>query len=225
MSHTLRDQLCIQQNMKSIKRMEHDLKPRKTHYDAQMRLRMIYAIEHGIHVDDVAEIFGVSRRVLYEWKTKYEQRGLEGLEEAPRTGRPSFLSDKKIKRCMDNIQKPGKIPNAKKLREEIHKSHGIKYSKSGIRRILAKNGHTFKKIMPVHVRAATNEEADIWRKKNLPKIRKLQKQGYKLVALDEASVEIDSESRYGYCKRGTRLYATYTGTKQKVPIIGAMVED
>ena len=211
--------------MKAIKRMEHDLVPRKTHYDTQMKLRMLYAIEQGVHIDIVAKSFGVSRRALYEWNEKYQERGLEGLEAAPRTGRPPLLPDKKIKKCIDNIARRCEILTAKKLREEIHKVHGILYSEDGVRKILARNGLTYKKAMTVHARSATNEEASEWRKKNIPKIRKLCSENYTLVSLDEATAELNSPARYGYAEKGEKLHVIYHGTKQKTCVFGVITQD
>ena len=211
--------------MERKKRIMTDLQPRKKHYDPEIKLRILCAMEQGIKMESITASFGITRQTIHDWRKRYDAFGLEGLEEGSRRGRPSFLTDKQIQKCVENITTSNKFITAKLLRDKIYNKHSIRYSKSGIRYILAKNGLTYKKLDSVHANAATNNEAEQWRKKNIPKIRRARAKGFTLMTLDEAKSELDSGSRYGYARRGKRLYSTYHGKRQQIGIFGAIAEN
>lgn len=192
-----------------------DLQPRKKHYDSEIKLRILCQVEQGIAIESIVKSFGITRQTIHDWKKRYDARGLEGLEEGPRSGRPMYLSNKKICRCVKNITASGRFVTAKLLRDEIHNKHGILYSESGIRGILARNGLTYKKLNPVHARASTNEENAKWRKKNIPKIRRAQAKGFTLAVCDETKSEMDDGLERLGMRKPAGLHLSFTTARSR----------
>src|SRR4051794_33161956 len=52
------------------------------------RARILLAIADGRRPGQVAKDLGVSRPTVYTWIHRFNDRGLQGLEDQPRSGRP-----------------------------------------------------------------------------------------------------------------------------------------
>ncbi|QDV34635.1 helix-turn-helix domain-containing protein [Tautonia plasticadhaerens] len=52
------------------------------------RARILLAIADARRPSQVAEGLGVSRPTVYTWSHRFDDRGLHGLEDQPRAGRP-----------------------------------------------------------------------------------------------------------------------------------------
>ena len=57
------------------------------------RGRIILLLADGVTITDIAATVGMSRRHIYKWVQRFLQQGLEGLQNKPRRGRQSHLSD------------------------------------------------------------------------------------------------------------------------------------
>lgn len=52
------------------------------------RARIVLAASEGLTTEQIAQRVGCSERTVKKWRPRYERRGLEGLSDAPRSGRP-----------------------------------------------------------------------------------------------------------------------------------------
>ena len=57
------------------------------------RLHGILLLCKGYSCNEVADLFGHSRRTVQYWAKRFEQSGFAGLEEAHRSGRPAAVDD------------------------------------------------------------------------------------------------------------------------------------
>ncbi len=57
-------------------------------------------IGDGIGVTEISGRLQVSRPTVYKWQRRYEQEGVDGLHDHPRSGRPTKLTEAKIKRIL-----------------------------------------------------------------------------------------------------------------------------
>ena len=204
-------------------RIENDIQPRDAHYNSELRLRIIYMAEQdNTPPEDVARAFGISVRTIQNWRSAYDENGMAGLDDAPKSGRRPFIPKAEVKKSKDNVQKKDGIPTLSSIKEDIIDKHNVVYSENAIWKILNKMDITHKKAEPVHARAATNEEIDAWSEKNIPIIDQYCSKGHTLMAQDEVHMYLDSDHQHGYAEKGERLYKTYQGKKQKVSIIGAI---
>src|SRR3954463_8538236 len=57
-----------------------------------LRHQAIVLAKQGRSAPEIARALGCSRRAVQSWVAKYNRRGLQGLQEAPHTGRPPRLA-------------------------------------------------------------------------------------------------------------------------------------
>jgi hypothetical protein len=64
----------------------------KAPYRKVIRARMILLLAAGESFTAVSRKVGVARRIVYKWAKRFQQEGLAGLEDRPRSGRPARFS-------------------------------------------------------------------------------------------------------------------------------------
>lgn len=69
---------------------------RKTAQGLALRARIVLACAMGASNVAVAEELGVTPQTVGKWRTRFVERGLEGLLDEPRPGRPRQISDAKV---------------------------------------------------------------------------------------------------------------------------------
>lgn len=65
------------------------------------RARIILLFGEGRTAEEVAAESGYSRNAVYRWGKRYEECGLDGLNDETRSGRPRRLSKKKVREILD----------------------------------------------------------------------------------------------------------------------------
>lgn len=69
------------------------------------RLDLIILLCNGHSVTEVSKLYGVNRATLHRWVHKLNAKGIEGLLESPRVGRPRELSKEKFMELRDDLMK------------------------------------------------------------------------------------------------------------------------
>lgn len=64
------------------------------------RAKIILALDRGQTPTAVAEAQQTSAKSVHKWRTRYLEAGLDGLSDQPRSGRPSEISEKTVKRVL-----------------------------------------------------------------------------------------------------------------------------
>lgn len=121
----------------------------------RQRAHAILLNSKGFTIDNLANIFEVDRDTISCWLNKWEQLGLSGLEDKPRSGNPGILTltEKKlvIELCQEN---PRSISN---IRASLFEKTGKRVSESVIKRLLKAAKLTWKRVRKV-VKNKRNEE-------------------------------------------------------------------
>ncbi len=60
------------------------------------RAKMLVLGSTGHTVEEIADQLGVSRQTVARWLGRFEAKGMKGMEDAPRSGRPHVILDSKI---------------------------------------------------------------------------------------------------------------------------------
>jgi len=60
------------------------------------RARIIALAQQGVHAPAIAAALGVSESVVRRWVGRFNERGLEGLRDAPRSGRPATYTTEEV---------------------------------------------------------------------------------------------------------------------------------
>lgn len=75
---------------------QRELRRRATKYTLPyfevLRARMILMAAQGMANDDIAQALATRREVVSQWRKRFFEQRLPGLEERPRTGRPRAFS-------------------------------------------------------------------------------------------------------------------------------------
>lgn len=110
------------------------------------RLIAAIAYKHGVAQTELAEWFGVERKTVYNWLSRLEERpdALEdAARDAPRSGRPSKLSDDQRAQLADLL---GNTPesagyegsewDSSLLRRHVRDEYGVEYTAASCLRLL-----------------------------------------------------------------------------------------
>ena len=111
--------------------------------NARLRIRLL-AISHftdGHSRTQISKYLKVSRTSINKWVKDYLEYGLEGLNEKPRSGRPSKLTPTNLKMLkeyvLDNAIKPkGGRLQGEDIKEYIELTFNVTYQKTNIYHLL-----------------------------------------------------------------------------------------
>jgi len=117
------------------------------------RLNMVYHVARGHSSREVASWYGVSFKQVVNWVHRFEQNGIEGLENRSGRGRKSYLTDQQMDKIRSIVLE--KSPedygiNAKKwsgpgILKVIKEQFGVDYKPSQSYKLIEKMGLVFKK--------------------------------------------------------------------------------
>jgi transposase len=114
----------------------------------------------GMRRDQAARAAGMDRQTLRDWVHRYHAEGVEGLRDRPRPGRPCGLDEgqqaalKGLILRGPRLERDGCVAwRARDLRELAERRFGVRYSESGVRRLLRGLDLSWQKARPVHPEA------------------------------------------------------------------------
>ena len=73
---------------------------------SHIRMMAVKALLLGVSHDQVAELYGVSRRTLSTWVNRFNSQGIDGLIEQRRSGRPVKIRPEKADQFRELIKHP-----------------------------------------------------------------------------------------------------------------------
>jgi len=121
------------------------------------RIRGIILLKKGHRLQEIANIMGVNRRTVYNWRRRYEEEGIEGLKTREKPGRKRKLSDEDMERLKD-LLKQKEYWTTREVRDLIKIEFGIEYTLRHITRILRKLGMKYQKPYVNDYRRPENAE-------------------------------------------------------------------
>src|SRR6187399_2151360 len=122
-------------------------------------LALANALE-GLPREEAARLAGMTGQTLRDWVHRYNAEGVEGLRDRPRPGRPCALDEGQRAALKALILRGPKLERdgcvawrARGLRELAERRFGVRYSESGVRRLLRGLDLSWQKARPVHPEA------------------------------------------------------------------------
>ncbi len=187
---------------------------------AFVRMKAIHTLLRGIDHGTVATVFDVTRQTLARWIKKFNTRGIDGLIDAPRSGRPSHMTVDQKRRYRELIEHPDQAGQthwtAKKfcgyLREELN--HEVGYRT--VVRWLHDEGFRLKVPRPwsdrqdEDARIAFVERVKTW----------LEDEDVDLWYQDEMGVEGDPRPRRRWIQKGEQGKVTRNGDHVRMNVSG-----
>ncbi len=116
------------------------------------------------HIELVASELHKSRAWAYKWYKRYNEEGLEGLRDKPRSGRPSFMDEENIMKIRTELSASNTGWSTKEVMDHIEKKTGIKYHEDHIRRLLHQWGFSLKAPEKRFVKRASDKEIKDFKK-------------------------------------------------------------
>lgn len=130
----------------------------KTHPSARTRMRAhaILLSERRYSVDQIADIYEVDRDSVSAWLDRWEEGGLDSLDDDPRSGRPPTLTAQEQKRALQETKKDPRSLKCALARFE--QAVGKVISRDTLKRLLKGAGYVWKR-MRRSLRAKRDEAA------------------------------------------------------------------
>jgi len=119
------------------------------------RLHGLLLITGGQSCQQVAELFGGDRRTVQRWVKRFETRGLEGMREGERPGRPATLDARQwvalgrdLRRDPEEFGHAGHLWDGKLLSEHLCVRYGVTLGVRQCQRIFGQMGFRLRKPRP-----------------------------------------------------------------------------
>lgn len=122
-------------------------------FKVALRLFMVYQVALGHSARHLSRIYNISFKQITNWVHRFEDHGLEGLEDRPGRGRKAKLSKEALKRIKSVVLKSA--PSRQGMEGErwtgpllgrwLEREYGIRYEKMQVYNILRKMGIRFQK--------------------------------------------------------------------------------
>lgn len=127
--------------------IRHDERP-----EVRQRATAIRMLHLGNHPTDVAKVMAVSLPTLYTWHARWQEKGLEGLANRPKSGRPGKANEEYCRVLEETLAKEPpdfgygfNIWTVKRLQEHMERQTGINLSESRLRVLLRKKKYRYRR--------------------------------------------------------------------------------
>lgn len=142
----------------------------------RMRTRaqmILLSAEQGLKAEEIAAIVRESAVTVLTWLKRYRAEGIEGLQDAPRAGRPALVTEafrthllESVRRRPRGLELAFSMWTLQRLADYMAEKTGIRVSDETIRRELAKEGIVFSR--PQHTISSPDPEYQLkkrrWKK-------------------------------------------------------------
>jgi transposase len=194
-----------------------------------VRLRAVQAVGRGISVTHVAKAYGVDRRTLQRWLSRYNSAGEPGLARQPGSGRPRTLADVSEEDFRWLVLQPAStfdfetdLWTVARLHAVLEECLEIVVSKDTIWRRLREAGLTYQKPERQYWEADETARQE-WLRREVPRIlRAVRKFRAILYFQDEANVSLTAFLGKTWSLRGVTPKIKVTGHRAGVSAISAI---
>ena len=134
---------------------------------ASRLLALAHALE-GMDRGEAARLAGMDRQTLRDWVIRFNQGGVEGRRDRPKSGRRTWLDEGQLASLRALVLR-GPDPErdgvstwrAKDLCRIVEQRFGVTYSENGMLRVLHDLGLSWQKARPVHPEANLKAQTDL----------------------------------------------------------------
>jgi len=195
------------------------------------KLAAVRMLQSGSNADEVAEVFEVSRAIVYRWAQKYNENSDAGLEIKKAPGRAPSLTPEQRRKIFALIEGSnprqmqldfGELWTRKNVQEMIRREFGVELSLVQVGRVLHGIGLSPQK--PLYRSYKQNPElVEEWKKVIYPEIRsRAATEGAVILFGDEASVRTDHHAGTTWAPVGHTPVVRDSGDRKAVKMISAI---
>jgi len=196
----------------------------------RQRALVIRLLHLGYKPKEISKQQMISIPTIYNWHKNWNENGIDGLANEPRTGRPPKLSDNQI-HILKELLTQGAIIHgwhnelwtAKRVREVIRKRIGVEISDSRVRKLL-RDRLNWTSQRPGQIESKRDDEKiQNWKERIFPKIvaNTYSRSAY-LIFIDEAGFMASPIRRKTYAPRGKPPIVKVTEPHRRISTAGAI---
>lgn len=187
---------------------------------AYTRLMAIKALAMGFPHEQVAALFGVNEDSVSRWVRRFNERGIDGLTEGPRSGRPPKIKGEQSDEYRELVLHPERVNEThwtgRKFHGYLTSSCQQEVGYSTLMRWLHDEGFRLK--VPRPWPDGQDEEK---RRAFMTMVREfLRDQGIDLWFLDECGVEGDPRPRRRFAMKGDKIRQPFSGAHLRMNATG-----
>jgi transposase len=187
------------ETQKILKRIYQD----SQHHLVRQRAQCILLSFQGWTMPQLIQLYGISRKTLYTWLTRWEDERLVGLYDRAGRGRKSKLNDEQKQQIRAWVQAEPK--NLKKVLSQVQAEWGISISKDTLKRVLKQFEISWRRMK----RGLAGEPDDWELEVKLERLNQLKEQEQKgeisLRYLDATGFSLVPSVPYGWQEKGSRI--------------------
>jgi transposase len=191
------------------------------HQRSFVRLQALRALLLGFDHDSVAKLYNVTRDTIVHWIGRFNHRGIDGLIERPRAGRPRKIDPGKNRQFGELVEQPERAGmahwTAKKFHGYLRAELQQELSYSTVLRWLHEQNFRLKVPQPWPDRQDPAER-EAWLRDKLRPL--LADPEVDLWYLDEMGVEGDPRPRRRWAKKGLKVRVTHNGDHVRMNVTG-----
>jgi putative transposase len=116
------------------------------------------------HIEDVAKELHRCRAWAYKWYKRYNEDGLDGLKDQPRTGRPPDVPKEIMVKIRQELAESNTGWDFRQVMDLIYRKTGVRYHEVHIYRLLHKWGFKPKVLQKRFVNSASTKEKKRFKK-------------------------------------------------------------
>jgi transposase len=184
---------------------------------ARKRAQIILLSNEGYKIDEIADIQRVRRNTVSSCIDRWETKGVAGLLDRQKKGRPRKLTPKEEERALELIKKDRR--NSKQAQSLLQKETGKEFSEWTFKRSLKRAGLRWKRMRKSLKNKQSPEKAEI-SKEEIAKFQAQEDQGEcNLYYFDESGASTVPEVPYGWQYAGETVKLPASRSK-RVNILG-----
>lgn len=198
---------------------------RNTH--SYLRLRTLWTLARGFDKKSVSEILGVDYSTLLDWIHAFNERGIDGLIDRRRTGRPRKIGSEEVKTSVLPLLDDPALAGQEhwtivKLHGYLKEALSKDLSYQTLLRYMHENGRVLRvpRAMPEPV------DKDLWQKQREEFALKMEglvnDPTVELWFGDESGIEGDPRPCRRWVKKGSKPTMPYAGTHLRRNVVGAV---
>ena len=184
------------------------------------RMRAMVALIMGLGRPGVCHIFGIDERTLLRWIKAFNKRGIDGLLDKVKSGRPRKIPPERLAQCRNALEQPAAARGGHwtgvKFHGHLREELGIEIGYSTVIRFLHEQGFALKVPQPW-----SDRQDEAARQEFREKLRQLM--GNANVEIwfgDECGVEGEPKPRRRWAKRGEKTRGIYNGEHLRMNVAG-----
>ncbi len=205
-----------------------------THASAATKLKIVKAHEAGNSITHLSNIFKYHRNTISGWLKEFREKGkkafIGGTIET--RGRPSKICTSSEEELFEILKEPATeygfendLWTTKRIQNVCSSELGLRLSRMAIWRFLSRAEYSFKKVQKEYYEVDKDKQSE-WKKKVIPKIKKLVKEKRAILYFeDESSIQLSPVMGKSWGPIGEKIKHKVTGNKGSLSAISAISSD